>query len=88
MVLSPVHTHLGMGLFHLGEVLQEEAARAQVRVQQLPCQGEGWAPLPAGSPLLPGVLCCQVFLLSEPCECVCLLKSKFKNKTKKYLNIL
>lgn len=41
MVLSPVPTHLGMGLFHLGEVLQEEAARAQVRVQQLPCPGRG-----------------------------------------------
>lgn len=55
------------------ELLQEEAAGAG-GLPELPppAPGEGRAPLPTGSPPLPGVLCCQVFYSpSRVSVCVC-----------------
>lgn len=67
------------------ELLWEETARVRGHSRAAPplCPGRGMGtpahglPTTSRSALLPG------FLLSEPCECVCLLKSKLKKEKRK-----
>lgn len=56
---SPVPIQPGAGPFPAWELLWEETAGAGAhpRAAPHPAPGEGRAPLPAGSPPLPGVLC-------------------------------
>lgn len=56
------------------ELRREETARGRghPRAAPHPAPGEGRAPLPAGSPSLPGVLCCRIFYSpSRVSVCVC-----------------
>lgn len=90
---SPVPIQPGVRIppFPALELLWKETARAGGHHRATPCPapGEGWA-LHSQECFAAG------FLLSEPCECVCLLRSKLKKKktrkkkpkkNHKYLNI-